>query len=142
VWYGLQDYANRHVGHEYVREGIIFTANALSYYAVELRSTESRMQSLVHDLHQAGFEPIEGITESKLGAVEFARKDFEKIGDTQHAMPTYETVFVRACAVRELLFIFYGPDRESVKKLVTEAELKFDLTISGCGPTTDVLPKN
>jgi hypothetical protein len=125
----------------YVREGIIFTANALSYYAVELRSTESRMQSLVHDLHQVGFERLEGTTESKLGAAEFARRDFEKVGDTHPAMPAYETVFVRACAARELVFIFYGPDRDSVKKLVTETELKFDLKTSGCAPTTGGLPK-
>lgn len=67
-----------------------------------------------------------------MSAVEFARRDFEKVEDTHPAMPAYETVFVRACAARELVFTFYGPDRESVKKLVTETELKFDLTISGC----------
>jgi hypothetical protein len=116
----------------YAREGIIFSANALSYYPIELRSTENRMQSFVHDLHQVGFEPIEDSTESKLGALKFARKDFEKTGDIDHPIPTYETVFVSACTTRELVFIFYGPDRNSVQKLIAETELKVDLTISGC----------
>jgi hypothetical protein len=30
------------------------------------------------------------------------------------------------------VFIFYGPDRNSVQKLIAETELKVDLTISGC----------
>jgi hypothetical protein len=102
-------------------EGIIFSADALSYYPIGRRSTEDRLQSFVRDLSQVGFEPIEGSsTESKLGAVKFARSDFDKVGKSEGSLNNrtqpYEAVFVKSCSSRELVFIFYGPDRESINK--------------------------
>jgi hypothetical protein len=112
-------------------EGMSFSADILSYHPKNQRSTKALMQSLVETVRHGGYEPTNVRTEGTLDGVEFARIDFEKVGNPGGRW-TYEAAFVRACATKELIFLFIGPDQESVKKLIGGTVVKLDLAISRC----------
>jgi hypothetical protein len=116
------------------RGGTIFYADALANHPEDQRSTEARVQSVVHDNRNFGFEPLDGSTREKLGGVVFARTDFRKGA-------AHEAVFIRACDTQALVLVFYGVNREAVNKLVTATELKLDLSMSGCGSRAGSVPK-
>jgi len=109
------------------RDGTIFWAAALTNYPETLRSTEARVQSVVEDNRKAGFELLGRSEQAQLGVVAFVRTDFKKGA-------AHEAIFVKACKTEELVFIFFGADRQAADKMVAATELKLT-PVSGCGST-------
>jgi hypothetical protein len=109
------------------REGTVFYADALAYYPPDQRSTDDYMTRVERANQKNGFKSVGGSSEGELGGVLFARTDFTKTG------PAYEVVLVRACDAVALVFVFTGPDRDAVNKLIASTALRLDLPTSGCG---------
>jgi hypothetical protein len=107
------------------RKGMVFYADTLAYYPADQRSTNAYMRKMIRANRNDGFEVAHAL-EGRLGGVSFARTDFFKRG------PAYESVFVRACATRALVFVFTGSDQDAVNKTIARTELKLDLPNSGC----------
>jgi len=109
------------------REGTIFYADALAYYPEGLRSTDDYVRKVIRANQPEGFEPVdvaEGAKLSKIAGVSFARVDFRK-------GTVYEAVLVKACKAFALVFIFPGPDLETINKLTATTQLKLDSS-AGC----------
>lgn len=81
-------------------EGTTFLATALAYYLDDQRSTDACMRRLIQANQKNGFKLVQGSGEGELGGVLFARTDFSKEG------PVYEAVFVKACDMQALAFVF------------------------------------
>jgi hypothetical protein len=86
------------------------------------------MQRFARANRKAGYEPVQGNQEGKLGGVPFARTDF-KNGEV------YEALLVKACKSQAFCFVFAGPSRDEVDKVIAATELKLDLNKTGCGAT-------
>lgn len=107
------------------REGTVFFADTLAYYAKDQRSTDAYMRRVAVANQRDGFERVQGGLENKLSGISFARTDF-------HKKVAYEVVFVKACEGQALVFVFTGPTEDIVDKFIAGTELKLDLSRSGC----------
>lgn len=107
------------------RNVMAFYTDALAYYPPTRRSTDDYMRRIVRSQQNDGYQPIEAIPYGMLGGIAFARHDFKK-------GVAYESVFVKACDTQALVFIFGGPDEETVNRLSAATEVKLDPATSGC----------
>jgi hypothetical protein len=110
-------------------EVMSFYSEAMAYYPENRRSTADYMRRVVIANGKEGFTTLGGTSESNLGGVIFARQDFQKGF-------FYEGVLVNACKTEALVFIFGGPDLDTVTKLVAATQLKLDPATSGCSVTS------
>lgn len=106
------------------REGTIFRAETLAAYPADHRSLQAYMVGVVESREKEGFALVDASADSKLSDVSFKRADFKK-------GLVYEAVLVKGCENHILMFVFTGPARESVDKLVAATDLKIDLP-GGC----------
>ena len=114
--------------------GTIFYADDLGCYAEDRRSTKAYVERVVRSQKKEGLELVDGEPEGHLGGVTFARIDFH------HAI-SYEAVFVKACDVYALVFIFAASDLESASRLIAQTTVKLDMKTSGCREATASTPQ-
>jgi hypothetical protein len=111
-----------------VREGTFFGAVALADYPQDQRSTDACMRRVVDAQLKNGFATVAGSSNSDLGHITFARRDF-----SHKTPPAHEAVFVKACDALALTIVFAGHDRDTVDRFLAATDLKLDPSVSGCG---------